>query len=174
MVKAKHQSALIWANNWSKKQKTAAAMAKVENQLRRGIMKLAKTNLEALDKGDVERLNQGLSTWRDQIFGEDKEMGTQFINRAIPDSENTNEDDIFAFSGYVKPGRHQAFIFDPSSDSFFEITNLTIEQRQKAIPTNKEAFPATSATFYESSFNYKAVQSAVYGALLDDPSYQTA
>lgn len=31
MIKAKHQSALIWANTWSKKQKTAAGMAKVMN-----------------------------------------------------------------------------------------------------------------------------------------------
>lgn len=59
-----------------------------------------------MDPGDVERLNLGLSTWRDQIFGEDKEKGIQFINRATPDSDDINEDEIFAFSGYVKPGRH--------------------------------------------------------------------
>ena len=127
-----------------------------------------------IEKVDIERLNMGLSTWRDQIFGEDKEIGVTFINRAMFDSENTNEDDIFAFSGYVKPGRHSLVIFDPSTNSFFEISNLIIEQRKEDIPNNKESFPVTSATFYESSTNFKAVQSAVYGSLLEDPSYSTA
>ena len=73
------------------------------------------------------------------------------------DSDNANEDDILAFSGYVKPGRHTLVIFDPSCDSFFEISNLIIEQRKEDIPNNKESLPVTSATFYETSTNFKAV-----------------
>ena len=87
------------------------------------------------------------------------------------DQDNANEDDIFAFSGYVKPGRHTLVIFDPVSKSFFEISNLIIEQRKEDVHNNKETALVSSGAFFDSSTNFKAVQSAVYGGLLDDPSW---
>ena len=71
------------------------------------------------------------------------------------DQDNANEDDIFAFSGYVRPGRHTLLIYDPFSDSFFEISNLIIEQRKEDI--QNQPAPVRSGSFYDSSNNFKAV-----------------
>ena len=87
---------------------------------------------------DEQVLNMMLSHWREYVFGEGKENDVLFINRPLAVAQSPDEDDIFAYSGYIKPGKHQIVIFDPTGNSWYEINNIVVDPREGAISTHKE------------------------------------
>lgn len=124
-------------------------------QLYKGTLKLA--NLKVTSNNDginvknmstEQIINQMLAHWREHVFGEGKEDDTLFINKPTYELDNSNEDDIFAFSGFVKPGKHNLLIFDPEN-GFYEIQNYVIDQRSGEISTHKDQFPLENDRFYE-------------------------
>lgn len=123
-------------------------------RLNKGILKLARSVYEKAT-GDVIKtmpeeqvLNMMFSNWRDHVFGEGKETEVLFINKPMlapqlpnrTDDETIlwHEDDIFAYSGYIKPGKHQIIIHDPESKTWYEINNFVIDPREGVISTHKE------------------------------------
>jgi hypothetical protein len=97
------------------------------------------------------------------------------INYPEFDPENGEEDDIFLYSGYMKPGVHDIVIFDPSEEKFYRLENLVIFPRKEDIkhskqPVDEDDNEATNEALEYHGTNYKYIRSRLYGNLLKDSS----
>lgn len=69
----------------------------------------------------INEIFQHFSNWRQFVFpGDEIEKLTktqyQILNFPMFSENNPKEDDIFMFQGFIKPGNHKIYIYDPKSD----------------------------------------------------------
>jgi len=95
------------------------------------------SDLNMLDKKDLEMMNLRLSNWRDFILSKELEKNEFFINSPIFDKKRPNEDDIFVFSGYIAPGQHKIQVYDPHYKCFFESKTIYVQNRTEEIKDDK-------------------------------------
>jgi len=95
------------------------------------------------DNDQTEDINQFLCNWREKIIPWDtKELEENeiiinkqlVINKPVFDINNPDENDIFIYSGYIKPGNHLIYLYDP-------VTNILYKKQ------DIYAFPNQNATF---------------------------
>jgi hypothetical protein len=51
------------------------------------------------------------------------------LNTPYFDKNRETEDDIFVFMGYVKPGVHTVYIYDPVTEDFLQSPSIVVQAR---------------------------------------------
>lgn len=105
------------------------------------------------------------------MLGKDELNPEVTINEPVFNKDRSNEDDIYVFSGYVKPGTHSIHVFDPQSKKFYKSQPILIRPREKGIKTEKFAHTNLGELiddFYSHGNNYKALASYIFGHLPHD------
>ena len=75
------------------------------------------------------------------------------------------------FSGYVKPGVHKIYVYDPVTDEYLESINLLLNQREKDIVTKqyvRKNHDKVVNHFFEYGTHIDAIRSQLFGNLLYD------
>jgi hypothetical protein len=54
------------------------------------------------------------------------------MNINFPSDDSVNGDDLFVFSGFIKPGFHVIIVFDPVKEEFFK-RDILVEVRKDEI-----------------------------------------
>ena len=76
-----------------------------------------------------------MDAWRERLIPFDQHMinegdlviGSQLvINKPCFDSMRANENDIYIWSGYVRPGMHKIYIFDPVMSAFYRRADIAV------------------------------------------------
>lgn len=80
-----------------------------------------------------------MSEWRDRLI--DSKPDCEVINRQIFDEKLPNEDDIFVYSGYLKPGIHNIMLYDPQTQELYMKENQVIFPRKEELQLVKGEEP---------------------------------
>lgn len=138
-----------------------------------------KNNTKLVDRDDLLEFNSHMVTWRDYI---PKPDGDDFINYPTFDPGRPEEDDIYIYAGYVKPGVHDIIIYEPFSKKFYKLKNFVVFPRVEDIKYTKPAVSTKDAedllerqdALEYHGTNYKVIKSFLYGSLLRDQSFKVS
>lgn len=55
------------------------------------------------------------------------------VNHPHYDEDHEDENDIYVFSGYMEPGKHQIYVYDPVTARFFKKRSVVVYPRSRDI-----------------------------------------
>lgn len=120
----------------------------------------------------MEKINVSLSEWRERLL--DNRPDVEVINRPIFDEKNPNEDDIFVYSGYLKPGIHNIMLYDPTTQELYMKENQVIFPRKEELQLVKGEEVLGDLEEQEVEIrayqgqNYETLISLIYGEVLSN------
>ena len=135
MIMAKHQAALIWARQECLKKASVEARDRILRKYLKGIQQLMKNDKRKVQEEDLLEFNSFMVGWRDFL---PQPSDDSVINYPQFDVSKPEEDDIFMYQGYMKPGVHNLIIYDPSSRKFFKMSNIVVFPRTEDIKIIKQ------------------------------------
>ena len=135
-----------------------------------------KNDKRVVQEEDLLEFNSFMVSWRD-FLPQPEPNDDSVVNYPLFDVSMPDEDDIFLFSGYMKPGVHNLVIYEPSSQKFFKMSNLVVFPRTQKIELVK--LPQLDAKQIEDKEekreameyhgpNYSFIKQFLYGNLLRD------
>jgi len=60
------------------------------------------------------------------------------INNPLFNRHRPDENDIYVFSGYIKPGNHYVYVFDPMTDRLYKKTEIIVFPRKNEKITHRK------------------------------------
>ena len=137
MIPVKYQAALMYGiSEADRKPKYDQSRLYFEKYVK-GIKNLMKG--KDSNSKDFEYIDQYFSCWRDYITNnpklEDIEMDN--INKPKYFDKQQDENDIYMYSGYVKPGIHDAVVYSPADDLFYKMTNIAVFPSKQELKVQK-------------------------------------
>lgn len=100
-------------------------------------MKIIEQDFSQTDKRIFAEIQTLMSNWRQYLLPTDHEPAMVLNIPYFQDSKPV-EDDIFVFHGFVKPGVHTVYVYDPETDEFLESNQIFIREREAEIQNAKE------------------------------------